>query len=213
MTERGRPVQLAIGLLTVLTGQYSFLEMNMARDTKAKIIAAAANVAVARGVQNLTMEAVAEEAGISKGGVFYHFGSKQELLLGMVQALVDITEKEVSAAQAQDHEAGSWLRGFIRACLTNSAEDLGPVGRLSVAFLTAAANDTTLLAPMNERQPAWREAINTSGIDPVQAQIVRLAADGLWINDVMGVPVLDAAERAAVIERLEAMTRKDTEPE
>src|SRR5690606_5116162 len=187
--------------------------MNMARDTKAKIIAAAANVAVARGVQNLTMEAVAEEAGISKGGVFYHFGSKQELLLGMVQALVDITEKEVSAAQAQDHEAGGWLRGFIRACLTNSAEDLGPVGRLSVAFLTAAANDTTLLAPMNERQTAWREAINTSGIDPVQAQIVRLAADGLWINDVMGVPVLDAAERAAVIERLEAMTRKDTEPE
>jgi hypothetical protein len=128
----------------------------------------------------------------------------------MVQALVDITEKEVSATQAQDHAAGSWLRGFIRACLTNSAEDLGPVGRLSVAFLTAAANDTTLLAPMNERQPAWREAINTSGIDPVQAQIVRLAADGLWINDVMGVPVLDAAERAAVIERLEAMTRKDT---
>ena len=206
------PVRPETGLLTVLTGQYSFLEMNMARDTKAKIIAAAANVAVARGVLNLTMEAVAEEAGISKGGVFYHFASKQDLLLGMVQALVDITEKEVSATQAQDHGAGSWLRGFIRACLTNSAEDLGPVGRLSVAFLTAAANDTTLLAPMNQRQPAWREAINTSGIDPVQAQIVRLAADGLWINDVMGVPVLDAAERAAVIERLEAMTRKDTEP-
>lgn len=185
----------------------------MARDTKAKIIAAAASVAVKRGVQNLTMDAVAEEAGVSKGGVFYHFGSKHDLLLGMVQALVNITEREVATAQEQDLEAGSWLRGFIKSCLTNSTQDLGPVGRLSVAFLTAAANDTSLLAPMNERQPAWREAINDSGIDPVRAQIVRLAADGLWINDVMGVPVLDEGERAAVIERLEAMTRKESEPD
>ncbi len=184
----------------------------MARNTKARIIAAAANVAVQRGVQNLTMDAVAEEAGISKGGVFYHYASKHELLLDMVQALVDITEKEVAATQARDQEAGSWLRGFIKACLTNKAEDLGPVGRLSVAFLTAAANDTSLLAPMNRRQPAWREAINNSGIDPTQAQIVRLAADGLWINDVMGVPILDDAERSAVVERLEAMTRKNSVP-
>jgi AcrR family transcriptional regulator len=177
------------------------------RNTKAKIIAAAARTAVERGVQNMTMDAVATEAGISKGGVFYHFSSKEDLLLGMVQALVDVTEGEIEATQAGDKEPGSWLRGFIKAALAKDAAELGPVGRLSVAFLTAAANDTNLLKPMNDRQPAWREAINSSGINPVQAQIVRLAADGLWINDVMNVPVLDASERAAVIDRLELMTR------
>ncbi len=184
----------------------------MVDNTKAKIIAAAAKVAVKRGVQNLTMDAVAAEAGVSKGGVFYHFGSKHDLLLGMVQALVDVTDREIAAAQEQDQSAGSWLRGFIEACLTNSTQELGSVGRLSVAFLTAAANDTSLLAPMNRRQEAWREAINTSGIDPALAHIIRLAADGLWINDVMGVPVLDPTERTAVIARLVAMTHKNTEP-
>ena len=179
------------------------------KDTKAKIIAAAASVAVKRGVQNLTMDAVAEEAKISKGGVFYHFSSKEDLLLGMVQALVDVTEKTVVASKVADGQPGSWLRGFIKASLTENAEDLGSVGQLSVAFLTAAANDTRLLAPMNQRQQEWREAINSDGIDPVRAQVVRLAADGLWINDVMGVPVLETVERAAVIQRLEQMTRPD----
>ncbi|MBX3584737.1 MAG: TetR family transcriptional regulator [Rhizobiaceae bacterium] len=185
----------------------------MVRDTKGKIIASAANVAVTRGVQNMTMDAVAEEAGISKGAVFYHFDSKHDLLLSMVQALTDVTDSTIADVQSKDTEPGSWLRGFLKASLTNTTEDLGPVGRLSVAFLTAAANDTSLLEPMNRRQPAWREAINQSGLDPVQAQIIRLAADGLWINDVMGVPVLDAAERTAVIERLQAMTREKAKPD
>jgi len=36
---------------------------------------------------------------------------------------------------------------------------------------------------------------------------VRLAADGLWLNAVFGLPVLTEPERAHVLERLEAMTR------
>ncbi len=179
------------------------------KNTKARIIAAAANVAVTKGVQNLTIDAVAEEAGLSKGGVFYHFASKELLLLGMVQALVDHTETMVQAHRAADTEAGGWLRGFIRASLAEDAEDVGSIGQLSVGFLTAAANDASLLAPMNDRQPQWRDAINHDGIDPVRAQIIRLAADGLWINDIMGVPVLDAEERAKVIERLGHMTWPD----
>lgn len=179
----------------------------MARETKGKILEAAARVAVARGVQNLTMDAVAAEAGVSKGGVFYHFASKENLLLGMVNALVEITEERIRVSQVADKERGSWVRGFIEACLTKDDESVGSVGRLSVAFLTAAANDTNLLKPMVERQAEWRQNLNTSGIDPVLAHIIRLAADGLWINDVMGVPVLDETERSKVVGRLMEMTR------
>jgi len=176
------------------------------RNTKAKIIAAAAKVAVEQGVQNMTMDAVAFEAGISKGGVFYHFGSKHDLLLGMVKALVDVTEQTIQTSQETDREAGSWLRGFVKASIARDAAELGSVGQLSVAFLTAAANDTTLLKPMNDKQAEWRQAINDSGLDPTTAQIVRLAADGLWINDVMRVPVLDSDQREAVVDRLMTMT-------
>lgn len=175
-------------------------------STKDRIIAAAARVAAERGVQNMTMDAVAEAAEISKGGVFYHFDSKHELLLAMVHKLVDLTEERIAVATKNDSGTGSWLRGFIAASVEGKSDERAPYQDLSIAFLTAAANDTTLLAPMNDRQAAWREAINASGIDPALAHIVRLAADGLWINDVMGVPVLDEAEREAVVNQLNAFT-------
>ncbi len=39
------------------------------------------------GVEKLTLEAVAKKAGISKGGLLYHFPTKDELILGMVEQL------------------------------------------------------------------------------------------------------------------------------
>jgi hypothetical protein len=60
---------------------------------------------------------------------------------------------------------------------------------------------------LRERQSLWRAALRDDGIDALTAQIVRLAADGLWLNAVFGLPVLTEPERAHVLERLEAMTR------
>ena len=179
----------------------------MKRDTKGSIIEAAARLVLASGIASFTLDAVAREAGVSKGGLLYHFPNKESLLLAMVQYLVGITEQRIAAVQVQDDRPGSWLRGFIQACLVQEDPGVGSVGRLSVAFLTAAATDMALLAPMADRQPAWRESINTSGVDPALAHIVRLAADGLWINDALNLPVLDQAEREAVLDRLLEMTR------
>ncbi|MCC7320962.1 MAG: TetR family transcriptional regulator [Rubellimicrobium sp.] len=182
-------------------------------DTKGRIIEGAARLVLANGISSFTLDAVAREAGVSKGGLLYHFPSKQQLLLAMVNALVAITEERIAEVQAEDTGPGSWLRGFIEASIVREDPKVGSVSRLSVAFLTAAATDTALLAPMAERQPAWREQLRTSGVDPTLAHIIRLASDGLWINDALGLPVLDDAERAAVFQRLHEMTFPEPEPE
>ena len=39
------------------------------------------------GAAALTLDAVAAEAGVSKGGVLYHFGSKRALIDGLLDAL------------------------------------------------------------------------------------------------------------------------------
>lgn len=183
----------------------------MKPDTKGKIIEAAARLVLTSGVSSFTLDAVAKEAGVSKGGLLYHFPSKEHLLLAMVNALVEVTEERIAEVQKEDEQPGSWLRGFIEACLVREVPAIGSVGHLSVAFLTAAATDIALLKPMADRQAAWREALNTSGVDPDLAHIIRLAADGLWINDVVGLPVLDDAEREAVYQRLRAMTFPESE--
>jgi AcrR family transcriptional regulator len=46
------------------------------RDTRSQILDAAEAVVMCQGVRNLTLDAVAAHAGISKGGLLYHFRSK-----------------------------------------------------------------------------------------------------------------------------------------
>ena len=178
------------------------------RDTKTEILEAAAQVVLTDGVAGLTLEAVAKAAGLSKGGLLYHYGSKEALLSAMVERLVEVTEQRIAASRKTDAPPGDWLRGYLRACSVEGLPESDPVGRLAVALLAAGALDPALLEPLRARQAVWREELLRDGIDPAMAWIVRLAADGLWMNDVFGLPVLTAEERRAVLDRLVVLTQK-----
>lgn len=179
----------------------------MARsDTKAAILEAAGRIVLARGVAGLTLEAVAEQAGLSKGGLLYHYASKEALLAAMVERLVVVTEQRVDAYRRRDASPGSWARGYLEACLVDDIPDDDPTGRLAVALLAAGAIDPHLVAALRARQDHWRAMLHGDGIDPVVAMLVRLAADGLWMNDIFGIPVLTAEERREVLQRLQGLT-------
>jgi AcrR family transcriptional regulator len=179
----------------------------MSRNTKPQILEAAAQVVLAHGVAGLTLQAVARTAGLSKGGLLYHYGSKEALLSAMVEPLVEVTEQRIAASREADAPPGAWLRGYLGACSIEELPESDPVGRLAVALLAAGALDPALLEPLRACQAVWREELLRDGIDPAMAWIVRLAADGLWMNDVFGLPVLTAEERRAVLERLVALTK------
>ena len=49
--------------------------------TKELILEVAREIAAEKGVGQLTLEAVADRAGISKGGLLYHFPGKKELII------------------------------------------------------------------------------------------------------------------------------------
>lgn len=178
-----------------------------AGDTKVEILEAAGRIVLARGVAGLTLEAVAEEAGLSKGGLLYHYGSKEALIAAMVERLVEVTEARIDAHGERDRAAGSWTRGYLRACLVDELPASDPAGRMAVALLAAGATDPALVDGVRRRQEAWRARLGDDGIDPAMALIVRLAADGLWMNDIFGIPALTSQERTEVLARLEALTR------
>lgn len=188
-------------------------------DTKRIILDAAARVMLARGAANLTLEAVAAEAGLSKGGLLYHYAGKDALLAAMVQRLVDVTEARVADHQQADPAPGSWTRGYLQACLVDDQPASDPTGRLAIALLAAAAGNSALMDGLRRRQAHWRDQLSRDGIDPALANVVRLAADGLWLNDLLGIPALDgggathdardsADRRAQVLAKLEELTRR-----
>jgi AcrR family transcriptional regulator len=88
--------------------------------TKRAILARAVDIASAEGLQGLSIGRLATELGVSKSGLFAHFGSKQELQLETIDAAGEIFEQYVWLPVA-DTEPGivrlaalidSWLEYF-----------------------------------------------------------------------------------------------------
>ncbi len=57
--------------------------MSETPHTREEILTAAERVIAQLGVKRLTIEQVAKAAGMSRGGLLYHFASKEALIQGM----------------------------------------------------------------------------------------------------------------------------------
>ena len=55
---------------------------------------------------------------------------------------------------------------------------------------------------MRERYAGWQQQLVDGSNDPVQATVARLAADGLWLADLLGLAPPEGELRAAVLNRL-----------
>lgn len=161
----------------------------MARsDTRAKLLDAASAVSRRDGPQALTLDAVAAEAGVSKGGLLYHFASKRELLDGVVKRWLDEFQDDIDAS------GPGFLPGYVRASDGAKAEEAG--------LLAALVADPEVLAAVRDRYATWQDRVVTEGGDPVEATVARLAADGLWLADLLGMAPPEGELRDRVLARL-----------
>ena len=71
-------------------------------SSRERILAATVQVALRDGVSAMTLDAVAREAGVSKGGLLYHFASKDELIAAMLEHHAARIQKTVEARMAAD---------------------------------------------------------------------------------------------------------------
>jgi AcrR family transcriptional regulator len=69
--------------------------------SREKILRAAASLATVDGLDGLTIGSLAEHTGMSKSGLYAHFGSKEELQLETIETALEILDKlVVEPAQA-----------------------------------------------------------------------------------------------------------------
>lgn len=153
-------------------------------DTRDQLLKAAAGVVEAHGSRALTLDAVAREAGVSKGGLLYHFPTKKALIAGMVAEAVEAFDRAVAGEEA---DGGDWLGAYVEATLA----DLSASDPLS-GVLTAVAEDPELLAPFRAALARWYgRAEHDYGLDAIP---LLLALDGLWLHARLGtLPTLDLA--------------------
>ncbi|WP_270938695.1 TetR/AcrR family transcriptional regulator [Falsiroseomonas oryzae] len=186
-------------------------------DARTRVLDAAEGIIQARGVAGLTLEAAARDAGVSKGGLLYHFASKEALLDAMLRRLASFMEQQYRmGVEAQPPGPGR----VARAMLEWGFGEADPQGetplhacderhdRAAAIFLAAFHHDPVLLDPIREVIARFRQDIAADGLPPGVGNAINAASDGMFMARLFRLytptPEERAETRAALEKLLEA---------
>lgn len=174
-----------------------------------EIIEAAIRVFIEKGYEGTSMDAIAKASGISKGGIYHHFASKDEVLLAANSSLGEpVIRLAEAAVMNPDPVAG--MRDYIRNYLAHWEENRQA---LQIYYLTMAK---ALSKPgfaefygayMREMQGFYQRLFDNAaekgrmkpGDYTMQAQVLMNAVDGYTLYVGM-LPELDAETAMKAIE-------------
>jgi len=176
--------------------------------SKERILNAAEARLLASGPAGLVIEAIAADAGISKGGLLYHFPSKEALVAGLCERMLATFDRELTAlCEADDEPTGAWTRAYLASTVTPEGKAADNSAQLMAGILATLGRDSAHLEMVREHFARWHRRLESDGVDPVRATIVRLAADGLWLSALLGLTELDAEASPDVIRALRQLSR------
>jgi len=135
----------------------------------------------------------------------YHFASKEKLLDAVVDRWEASFEEEI-ATVAEDGPGG-WTRAYVDVTAKDFEDE--HIREIDSGIIAALALQPQRLELVRSRYDAKQQRIEADGIDPVDATIVRLATDGLWFAELLGLGPPRGALRSEVLERLRALARAD----
>ena len=109
-----------------------------------QIIEAARNLIAAKGMDGVTIDAIAEEVGLTEGAIYRHFASKHQILSLLVDDIERNLLDTVQSAQTEGASAVDSLEHILEAHLSDVE------GHRAVSFVVIAEAmgfDGTTLAP------------------------------------------------------------------
>ncbi len=156
-----------------------------------RVLDAAEAVVVRQGIGNLTLDAVAAEAGMSKGGLLHHFASKDRLIEAMVLRCA-AGWRECAIGAYEESSAGP---GRMARALLNHLKDAEgwteQCQRSSSAVFAALVQNPRLIEPMRAVYGEIRQRLADDGLESGVGETVCAAMDGLWLCRVLGLGSVD----------------------
>jgi AcrR family transcriptional regulator len=169
-------------------------------SVREKVLDAAIGIVREQGVAKLTLDEAARQAGVSKGGVLYHFPSKDALIEGMVARLVGQCENlQHCHFQSLPEGPNRWARAVIMAAFDAAGPANDPVGG---ALLAAVATNPALIEPLREVYVRSLARMKEEGGDSLLSTLACLALDGLWLQEMIGLKLFSQADREDLKNRL-----------
>lgn len=164
---------------------------------------AAAQLVAAKGFESLTIDALAKAANVTKGGVQYHFPAKDQLVTELLEHLLSSFDAALTFEVSRTAQPARWLSAYVSLSLGEATAGDGAVA----AILAALPPGDVRGAPFARYARKWRALAGDSGLEPALGQIIRLAADALWVERAFGGATPE--DSAAIIKKLQALIREN----
>lgn len=180
-----------------------------------RVLDAAEAVVVRQGIGNLTLDAVAAEAGMSKGGLLHHFASKDRLIEAMVlRCAAGWRECALGAYEECQPGPGRMARALLNH-LVDAQAWTEQCQRSSSAVFAALVQNPRLIEPMRSVYGELRQRLADDGLAPGVGETVIAAMDGLWLYRVLGLATVDQSLMDRIrltLEPLLGRSARETEP-
>jgi AcrR family transcriptional regulator len=154
----------------------------MSRPPRARelVLEAFENLLVTEGERAATMDATARAAGVSKGGLLYHFGSKDALEAGLLERLHVLVDEDLERMRTA---AEGPVAYFVRtSAMSDDVLDRAfvAVSRLAQGGHAAAG------AALRAIRDRWADALRAHVASEAALDLVMLVSDGLYFNNALG---------------------------
>jgi AcrR family transcriptional regulator len=170
------------------------------RSTRDRVLDAFEKLLVSVGSRSATLDAVAAEAKVSKGGLLYHFHSKDELVDGMLTRLREQGRRDVEKMRTA-------TEGPVEFYLTTSINTGSDFDRaLIAAGRIAQENDSRASDALGDLREWWFAVLLEHLDDEPLARTIQLIGDGLYFDDTTGLNEKNALTHVRdVLKRLGAL--------
>ena len=158
------------------------------------------------GERAATMDATARAAGVSKGGLLYHFASKEALEAGLIDRLTALVDEDVVHMRTAPEGAVAYM---VRTSVMHG----DPLDRAFIAASRLAQGGSApASAALRWTREQWEEAVRPHVRDRAALDLVLLVSDGLYFNNALGEhgvpgPVPVGKDLDALVELVERTVR------
>ncbi|MDF3838292.1 TetR/AcrR family transcriptional regulator [Cupriavidus basilensis] len=164
---------------------------------------------VSDGPESVTLDLVAQRAGVSKGGLQYHYRSKNALLEALCEQLFEEFDSRYQRAlSAEPDGPGKHARAYIRTCFDSTSPNNAIGTQRAIAMLALTLPSCRQGWSQRMRDAIAHDPADTTAED--RLLICRLAGDGMWYAEMFEVYDVDAPRKARLLASLLAMCDRAT---
>jgi AcrR family transcriptional regulator len=153
--------------------------MSRPPHAREKVLDAFVRVLIADGERSATLEAVAREAGVSKGGLLYHFGSREALEQGLYARLRTLAVDNLETLRSAPE-------GPLAYFLSTSGDVGLPFDRaINAVSRLAHGGNSTASAELAAVRRGWADELRPHVRDETALDLVMLVSDGIYVNSAL----------------------------